>query len=521
MPGSQSTRASTKTTNSISDPTIPAWAQALQSDFNSLRVKIYNIPSEIEKSIASVLEPIKSDNARLNVKVVNLEHRVCHQQNQIDLLRSRTKRSTDRIIRMEAYSMRENIKISGIEESSDETEDSLVDTLMDIFGDDMELDTSMISINRCHRLYKSKAYARTGPRDVIVRFSSHRNKSYVLSATGKLKDRENPIYMNDQFPKEIEQRRRILRPALKIAKQKHRGRASLVQDKLIIKGKAYTVDNLSEIPLDTTALGTVQTTALGTVQTTALGTVQTTALGTVQTTALGTVQTTALGTVQTTALGTVQTTALGTVQTTALGTVQTEEYILFHGRYSPYSNFFTRPNLLSDEDGLSYEYILFHGRYSPYSNFFTRPNLLSDEDGLSYCSSEQFYQRAKAIHMGQERIAMEIMMETDPALIKSLGDWLPGDKSSWLKDAPAVMETAVQLKFQQNTDLLALMQGSEGRKHAECNQHDKFWGIGLSLSDPEAGNPDSWDGKNTLGTILDQVYDQLKPIEGPIEEPIE
>ena len=116
----------------------------------------------------------------------------------------------------------------------------------------MDLDTSNFNVVRCHRLYKPKHSVRSGPRDVhlIVRFTSQRTKSYILSATGKLKDRPQPLhmYINEQYPREIEQRRRILRPALKAAKAK-KLKASMVMDKLIIKGKTYTVDNLGDIPL--------------------------------------------------------------------------------------------------------------------------------------------------------------------------------------------------------------------------------------------------------------------------------
>jgi hypothetical protein len=113
--------------------------------------------------------------------------------------------------------MRENIIISGLDEEDRETEDRLYDTLIELFSTDMSLDMSRIHIVRCHRLAKSAKKA--GPRNVIVRFSTHNSKKTVLYPAYKLKGRSKPLYINEQFPREIEQKRRILRPILKLGKE--------------------------------------------------------------------------------------------------------------------------------------------------------------------------------------------------------------------------------------------------------------------------------------------------------------
>ena len=412
MPGQQGKSAVTRSSVSSTDTAPPAWAVTIQDDLSFLKGKIDSIPADI----AAILEPIKSENIKLSEKVHDLEDKVRDQQCDITYLKSKCQSTSDRLIRMEAYSMRENLVLTGIEESEDESESSLIDKLMDIFQNDMDLDTSNFNVVKCHRLYKPKHSVRSGPRDVIVRFTSQRTKSYILSATGKLKDRPQPLYINEQYPREIEQRRRILRPALKAAKAK-KLKASMVMDKLIIKGTTFTVDNLGDIPV-----------------------------------------------------------------TKSLGTTHTENHILFHGRYSPYSNFYSASDL-------------FH-----------------DDSYVTYCSSEQFYQRMKALHLGSHGVAAEIMNESDPAVIKSLGDSLsdtPSNTTPWADEAPAVMEKAVLFKFRQNKDLLALMKDSGSLNHVECNKFDTFWGIGLPLTDSNNDDPDLWRGKNTLGKILDQVRDVL------------
>ncbi len=97
-----------------------------------------------------------------------------------------------------------------------------------------------------------------------------------------LKKRTTPTYLNDQFPREIEHRRRVLRPIIRIGKE--RGfRCALVYDKLLINNKEYTVNDLLDIPFDISSIGTKTT----------------------------------------------------------------DDHVMFSGRTSPYSNFFTRDKLFT------------------------------------------------------------------------------------------------------------------------------------------------------------------------------
>ena len=155
--------------------------------------------------------------------------------------------------------------------------------------------------------------------------------------------------------------------------------------------------------------------------------------------------------------------------------------------------------------------ILFSGRYSPYSNFYSVPKLFSDDVSANvYCSSEQYFQYAKAKYFGLHGTAMEILAETDPAIIKQLGNFLSSsDKDSWINEAPRIMEAALTLKFSQNPDLRDLMTESGTKCHVECNQHDTYWGIGLARHNPDADKSDLWKGENMLGQLLDKVRDEL------------
>ena len=58
------------------------------------------------------------------------------------------------------------------------------------------------------------------------------------------------IYVNEDFPYEILQRRNILRPILKLGLQQecYKGKIKLSYDRLMVEGKAYTIANIHELP---------------------------------------------------------------------------------------------------------------------------------------------------------------------------------------------------------------------------------------------------------------------------------
>ena len=70
--------------------------------------------------------------------------------------------------------------------------------------------------------------------------------------------------------------------------------------------------------------------------------------------------------------------------------------------------------------------VFFHGRFSPFSNFY----LCSfSHNGIQYQCVEQFYQYQKAIHASKGLVATKILLVEDPVDMKHLGDSV--DRSNW------------------------------------------------------------------------------------------
>jgi len=110
--------------------------------------------------------------------------------------------------------MRENIFMSGIVESRNETEADLRDTLMELFSTDM----SAVIIVKRHRLRKLASNDDRN-RNMIVTFFTHLSTMATMKSARNLKDRPDRIYISDQFPREFNNQRATLRPIMQLGKK--------------------------------------------------------------------------------------------------------------------------------------------------------------------------------------------------------------------------------------------------------------------------------------------------------------
>ncbi|XP_062616738.1 uncharacterized protein LOC134278435 [Saccostrea cucullata] len=146
----------------------------------------------------------------------------------------------EEILDLQCRSMRDNLLFYNIKEpSGDETEDC-VSIIQDICSSVLEIE-GKVDIERAHRIGRKV----TGKiRPVVVKFTRFPQKELVRKNAFKLKESE--LSISEQFPKEIQERRKKLLPVLKKAKDDKK-KASLVKDKLYIEGKLYRQDQAMDI----------------------------------------------------------------------------------------------------------------------------------------------------------------------------------------------------------------------------------------------------------------------------------
>ena len=142
----------------------------------------------------------------------------------------------------------------GIREEPKETEDTCRDKIYrelanTILGSDPEeryTTAKTLSIRKCRRLGKFK---RDRTRPICVEFVHKEDRSYVLENRSYLND---GVFVDKEYPPEIERIRRSLLPILRAAKhlERYRDQSRMNYDKVVIDGKDYTLNNLHELPED-------------------------------------------------------------------------------------------------------------------------------------------------------------------------------------------------------------------------------------------------------------------------------
>lgn len=154
--------------------------------------------------------------------------------------------------------------------------------------------------------------------------------------------------------------------------------------------------------------------------------------------------------------------------------------------------------------------------------FFTKASPLSNHHPSEmtirkkkYTSNEQFYMEQKALTFGDLETAKQIMASNDPAHQKALGrdrnikDFKP---FCWDELKLEIMRTGLEAKFGQNRDLQNFLLQTGSNVLIEANPGDKYWGAGMSSSNPRIWKKNSLSGfaHNHLGNILMDLRRELK-----------
>ncbi len=137
------------------------------------------------------------------------------------------------VLDLQTRSMRDNLIFSGIPEQTPDDPETNIKTFMTTHLNLPPDTVNNITFHRVHRLGKPST---KGPRPIIAKFEHFKHKELVKSKGKELKGK--PYGLNDQYPKEINERRKILYPIFKENRQNNK-RSSLIVDKLYIDGQLF------------------------------------------------------------------------------------------------------------------------------------------------------------------------------------------------------------------------------------------------------------------------------------------
>lgn len=197
---------------------------------------IENRLSKLEKEIQEI-RSVKEEVQVMHAECRSLCTRYEEMQNDNHKCRDVVSSLREQVIDLQSRSMRDNLLFTGIAEAEGNVVEDTANVVQNLLEQKLEIPKEDVDIDRCHRIGVRRRDGR--PRTIVVKFRRSNDRERVKKNAAKLKNTN--IYINEQFPREIEERRKKLRPILKQAKRDGK-RAVLVRDKLYINGDLFKLD---------------------------------------------------------------------------------------------------------------------------------------------------------------------------------------------------------------------------------------------------------------------------------------
>ena len=199
-------------------------------EFNSNKI------SDMEVEMTEYKKALEETNKKLaNVNTVNTK------------LREQGSKLREKTVKAESYSRRNYLRFEGIPEEQNETQNGCREKVYKILKNEFGIMDAerRIVIERCHR---DKRYPTHNPPSILVRFLSFCDREEIWMKRDRLnRNQRNKLYLNQDFPPEVEKKRSFLRPYLKAAYATGR-KAVLVGDMLIVDGNKYSTKDLENLP---------------------------------------------------------------------------------------------------------------------------------------------------------------------------------------------------------------------------------------------------------------------------------
>ena len=215
-----------------------------------------SIPEEISDALRDLItETVQKEIQSLTT---NLEMTTDHNKNllsQIDTLEKRLKltegllsqahikisQQNEKIIDLQTCSMWNNIVIRGIEEAQNESWEDTEKKVVQFMKDQLKIDdANEAMLDRAHRIGKKIPEKH---RNIVVKFASSHDKSQIFKNIKNLAEKKQ-YSIQEQYPQEVQERRKRLWPLFKEAKERAKHdrthKVSWSVDKLNINGRLYT-----------------------------------------------------------------------------------------------------------------------------------------------------------------------------------------------------------------------------------------------------------------------------------------
>ena len=181
---------------------------------------------------------LREENKRLNRKV-----------NQLNAEQVRIKKQ---LIKIENNNLDRSLIVRGVPEEYKETEQMIRDKIHAILCNIMHGDTDENKLTNAKQIILLSCrclgrFTRSRTRPISLELQHKQDVEFILENRF---DIEKGIFFDKEYPPDIERKRKTLLPILRAAKRltEYKKQSRLEDDKLILKGKPYTVNTLNQLP---------------------------------------------------------------------------------------------------------------------------------------------------------------------------------------------------------------------------------------------------------------------------------
>ena len=202
--------------------------EVLHKEFQQLRHSLEYSQNQIES--------LTKENTSLRSAISTINTQLPAVSAQLTTISAENNALKETILDLQTRSMRDNLIFSGITESS--TTEDPEKLVKDFMLKQLKLppDTvNNITFHRVHRLGRN-LHNTTRPRPIIAKFEHYKQKELVQKQGRQLKGTH--FGLNDQFPQEINRRRKQLLPIRKQMMSQNK-KAVLIVDKLYVEGQLF------------------------------------------------------------------------------------------------------------------------------------------------------------------------------------------------------------------------------------------------------------------------------------------
>ena len=206
----------------------PIWAKKLIQKMDQIGSEFSNLEERINKK----LEGIEKSMNFINAEFEEFKSNITKVQKDVESLKEENRILKDSITDNQCRSMRSNLLIHGIDEEKNENCEEKVRNFIE---NNLGIDAKQIEIERSHRL---GGFQKEKKRPIVTKFLKFKDKENIKKASYKLKG--TTFGTSDQFPNEINEKRKILKKIEKEEKTKGRP-AFLSVDRLYTPGWCYFV----------------------------------------------------------------------------------------------------------------------------------------------------------------------------------------------------------------------------------------------------------------------------------------